>query len=45
MSVYGPGRFPVTLYCEHRVGLLQRADVLKAFLEENKEKLKLRVKG
>ncbi len=42
VSVYGLGRFPVTLYYEQWVRLLDRADALRAFLEENKGKLKLR---
>jgi hypothetical protein len=40
VSVYGLGRFPVTLYYEQWTRLLDRADDLKAFLEENKDKLK-----
>jgi len=44
VSVYGLGRFPVTLYYEQWVRLLEHADVLKAFLEENKGKLRLRPK-
>jgi hypothetical protein len=42
VSVYGLGRFPVTLYYEQWVRLLDSADRLRAFLEENKSKLKLR---
>jgi hypothetical protein len=44
VSVYGLGRFPVTLYYEQWIRLLERADELKAFLEENKGKLRLRPK-
>lgn len=44
VSVYGLGRFPVTLYYEQWTMLLEHADELKAFLEENKGKLKLRAK-
>jgi hypothetical protein len=44
VSVYGLGRFPVTLYYEQWVRLLDSADGLRAFLEENKGKLKLRSK-
>jgi hypothetical protein len=40
VSVYGLGRFPVTLYYEQWTRLLDRVDDLKAFLEENKDKLK-----
>ena len=42
VSVYGLGRFPVTLYYEQWSRLLDRADELRAFLEENKGKLKLK---
>ena len=42
VSVYGLGRFPVTLYYEQWVRLLERAQDLRAFLEENKGKLKLK---
>jgi hypothetical protein len=42
VSVYGMGRFPVTLYYEQWVRLLDSADGLRAFLEENKSKLKLK---
>jgi len=42
VSVYGLGRFPVTLYYEQWVRLLDAAARLRAFLEENKSKLKLK---
>jgi hypothetical protein len=42
VSVYGLGRFPVTLYYEQWVRLLDAAENLRQFLEENKEKLKLK---
>ena len=42
VSVYGLGRFPVTLYYEQWTRLLEAAPSLKAFLEENKGKLKLK---
>jgi hypothetical protein len=42
VSVYGLGRFPVTLYYEQWIRLLEAADGLRAFLEENKGRLKLR---
>jgi hypothetical protein len=42
VSVYGLGRFPVTLYYEQWRRLLDAADGLRAFLEENKSKLKLK---
>ncbi len=42
VSVYGLGRFPVTLYYEQWIRLLDASDKLRAFLEENKSKLKLK---
>ncbi len=42
VSVYGLGRFPVTLYYEQWNRLLDTADKLKAFMEENKSRLKLK---
>lgn len=42
VSVYGLGRFPVTLYYEQWVRLLDKATELREFLEANKEKLKLK---
>jgi hypothetical protein len=42
VSVYGLGRFPVTLYYEQWMRLLGAADDLKNFLEDNKDKLKLK---
>jgi hypothetical protein len=42
ISVYGLGRFPVTLYYEQWSRLLDHADELRTFMEENKSKLKLR---
>jgi hypothetical protein len=42
VSVYGLGRFPVTLYYEQWIRLLDSADALRSFLEENKGKLKLK---
>jgi hypothetical protein len=42
VSVYGLGRFPVTLYFEQWIKLLDRAEDLRDFLEENKSKLKLK---
>ena len=42
ISVYGLGRFPVTLYYEQWTRLLTRADELRVFIEENKGKLKLK---
>lgn len=42
VSVYGLGRFPVTLYYEQWTRLLGAAGDLSAFLEENKSRLKLK---
>jgi hypothetical protein len=42
VSVYGLGRFPVTLYYEQWIRLLDAAPRLRQFLEENKNKLKLK---
>ena len=42
VSVYRLGRFPVTLYYEQWVRLLDQAEELRAFLEANKGKLKLK---
>jgi hypothetical protein len=42
VSIYGLGRFPVTLYYEQWKRLLDVADKLAEFLEENKTKLKLK---
>jgi ABC-type Fe3+-hydroxamate transport system substrate-binding protein len=40
VSVYGLGRFPVTLYQEQWTKLLALAEEIKTFIEENKSKLK-----
>jgi hypothetical protein len=40
VSVYGLGRFPVTLYKEQWVRLLDYADEIKTFLKENDQLLK-----
>jgi hypothetical protein len=42
VSVYGLGRFPVTLYFEQWSKLLSHVDELRAFMEANKSKLKLK---
>jgi hypothetical protein len=44
VSVYGLGRFPVTLYYEQWIRLLEAVPQLKAFLEENKAEGKLKLK-
>lgn len=43
VSVYGMGRFPVTLYKEQWLKLLGMADDIKKFIAENNSRL--RVKG
>jgi len=45
VSVYGLGRFPVTLYYEQWNKLLDAAPDLRAFMEANKGRLKLRPKA
>jgi hypothetical protein len=40
VSVYGLGRFPVTLYKEQWAKLLGMADEIRAFIKENEPKLK-----
>jgi hypothetical protein len=42
VSVYGLGRFPVTLYQEQWQKLLGIADEIKAFIEENRSRLKVK---
>ncbi len=44
VSVYGLGRFPVTLYYEQWIRVLDVGDKLRAFLEQNKGGLKLKSK-
>ena len=44
VSVYGLGRFPVTLYYEQWIRLLETAPQLRTFLEENKASGKLKLK-
>jgi hypothetical protein len=44
VSVYGLGRFPVTLYYEQWIRLLDSSARLLAFLEENKASGKLKLK-
>lgn len=43
VSVYGLGKFPVTLYYEQWVRLLEAASRLQVFLDENKDNLKMKV--
>jgi len=40
LSVYGLGRFPVTLYKEQWMKLLDMADELRSFIRDNQDKLK-----
>jgi hypothetical protein len=40
VSVYGLGRFPVTLYQEHWDVLLEKAGEIRTFLDENRDRLK-----
>jgi hypothetical protein len=42
LSVYGLGRFPVTLYKEQWIRLLDHAEEIKAFLRENDPLLKVK---
>ena len=44
VSVYGLGRFPVTLYYEQWIRLLEATPQLREFLEENKASGKLKLK-
>jgi hypothetical protein len=40
LSVYGLGRFPVTLYKEQWLRLLDLTDDIKSFIKQNEEQLK-----
>jgi hypothetical protein len=40
VSVYGLGRFPVTLYQEQWLKLLDMAEDIRAFIRENGDRLK-----
>jgi hypothetical protein len=40
LSIYGMGRFPVTLYKEQWLKLLGIADEIKKFIADNEDKLK-----
>lgn len=42
VSVYGLGRFPVTLYKEQWLKLLSMADDIRRFIAENEAKLKVK---
>jgi hypothetical protein len=40
LSIYGMGRFPVTLYQEQWLKLLEMSDEIRAFIAANSDKLK-----
>lgn len=40
LSIYGMGRFPITLYKEQWTKLLEMADDIRAFMKDNDSKLK-----
>jgi len=40
VSIYGMGRFPVTLYKEQWLKLLSMSDEIRAFIAENEARLK-----
>ena len=42
VSVYGMGRFPVTLYKEQWLKLLDMAEDIRKFIAENESKLKVK---
>ena len=42
VSIYGMGRFPVTLYKEQWLKLLDMSDEIRAFITANEAKLKAR---
>jgi hypothetical protein len=44
LSVYGLGRFPVTLYKEQWVRLLELADDIRGFIKDNDAALKVKAK-
>jgi hypothetical protein len=45
VSVYGLGRFPVTLYKEQWTKLLAMADEIRAFIKEHDAELKAKPEG
>ena len=45
VSVYGLGRFPVTLYYEQWIRLLDHAEQIRQFMEDNKGSLKMKDAG
>lgn len=40
LSIYGMGRFPVTLYKEQWLRLLDMSEDIRSFIEANRDKLK-----
>ena len=40
VSIYGMGRFPVTLYKEQWIRLLDMGDDIRSFITDNQDKLK-----
>lgn len=40
VSIYGMGRFPVTLYKEQWTRLLEKADEIRQFIKDNDSQLK-----
>jgi hypothetical protein len=42
LSVYGLGRFPVTLYKEQWLRLLDYADEIRSFMKDNEQSLKVK---
>ena len=45
LSIYGLGRFPVTLYKEQWIRLLEHAEEIKLFLKENDALFKTKQQG
>jgi hypothetical protein len=45
LSIYGLGRFPVTLYKEQWIRLIEHAEEIKLFLKENDSLLKAKQQG
>jgi len=45
VSLYGLGRFPVTLYKEQWIKLLDMAPEIRAFIDEHEAELKTRAKS
>jgi hypothetical protein len=43
LSVYGLGRFPITLYPEQWEKLLAMSGEIKAFIDDNRDRLKWKV--